>query len=838
MPHDRLQKYRAKRDPSRTAEPFSPGPASAGGLFVVHQHGARHLHFDLRLELDGVLLSWAVPRGPSLDPAEKRMAIHVEDHPIAYGDFEGQIPGGNYGAGGVIVWDRGRWIPIEDPVAGMVSGKLLFDLVGYKLRGRWTLVRTKKAPNQWLLIKKPDAAAHLPAPSDASVLSGLTLDELAQGAARAQAMARELAQRGARTGDVDASKLPPMLAETAQEPFDDPGWLYELKYDGYRLVADKRGNDVTLRYRSGRDVTRVFPEIARAVAAWPCTRALVDGEVVVLDEDAKPSFRRLQPRAALERAADVARASVLEPVTYYAFDLLALEELDLRALPLEARKAVLARLVPGAGPVRYADHVDGAGTALYRQVEALGLEGIIAKDRTSPYRAGRSDRWLKVRTEITHDFVVVGYNPPEKAGRVGFSALHLAVVRPEGLTYAGRVGTGFDTRTLTSIRALLEPRRTDGPPCSGPLPSPPEKASVWVRPELVAEVRFLEWTEDGIVRFPVFLRLRDDKRPEECLDPRLDAPAHADEAAPPAPPTTTAPSGTERAPLTNGKKLFWPEDGFTKKDLYTYYEAISPWLLPYLRDRPMVVVRYPDGVAGKSFFQKDAPAHAPDWLRTERMWSEEANRELDHFVPDDLDGLRYLANLGAIPFHMWASRVGAREAPDWCVIDLDPKGAPFTQVVEVALRVRALCDDLGVACYPKTSGATGMHVLIPLGARYTYAQCRALAELLARIVAAEAPELATVERRVEARGGRVYLDFVQNGPGKLIVAPFSARPVKGARVSMPLEWREVDAGLDPARYTIITAVERMQALGHDPLRPVLGGGIDLEATLARVSARL
>lgn len=836
MPHDRLQKYRAKRDPSRTAEPFSPGPASAGGLFVVHQHGARHLHFDLRLELDGVLLSWAVPRGPSLDINEKRMAIHVEDHPLAYGDFEGQIPTGNYGAGGVIVWDRGRWIPIEDPVEGMVNGKLLFDLVGYKLRGRWTLVRTKKAPNQWLLIKKPDAAAGLPPPGDFSVLSGLTLDELAQGAARAQAMARDLAQHGAKTGEVDAAKLQPMLAETAQEPFDDPGWLFELKYDGYRLIADKRGNDVTLRYRSGRDVTRVFPEIARAVAAWPCTRAVVDGEIVVLDDEAKPSFRRLQPRAALDRAADIARASVVEPVTFYAFDLLALEDQDVRGLPLEARKAVLARLVPKAGPVRFADHVEGMGTALYRQIEALGMEGIMAKDRTSPYRAGRSDRWLKVRTEITHDFVVVGYNPPEKAGRVGFAALHLAVVRPEGLSYAGRVGTGFDTRTLESVRALLEPLAIGKPPCGGPLPVPLEKASVWVRPQYVAEVRFLEWTEDGVVRFPVFVRLRDDKRPEECHDPRLDAPARVDEAPPVAP--APVPVGGERAPLSNPKKIFWPEDGLTKKDLYSYYESISPWMLPYLRDRPMVVVRYPDGIAGKSFFQKDAPAHAPDWLRTERMWSEEANRELDHFVPDDLDGLRYLANLGAIPFHMWASRVGARDAPDWCVLDLDPKGAPFTQVVEVALKVRALCEDLGVASYPKTSGSTGMHVLIPLGARYTYAQCRALAELLARIIAAESPTIATVERKVEARGGRVYVDFMQNGPGKLIVAPFSARPVKGGRVSMPLEWGEVDAALDPARFTIVSAVQRMEALGHDPMRPVLAAGIDLEATLTRMTTRL
>jgi len=831
VPGDRLAKYRQKRHLGQTPEPFSPGPSDAGGLFVMHQHGASHLHWDLRLEMNGVLVSWAVPKGASLDPDDKRAAFHVEDHPLSYGDFEGVIPAGNYGAGPVIVWDRGRWVPIDGPKHSMEDGKLLFDLHGYKLQGRWTLVRIAKDPKAWLLIKKPDrASAKAKILSDTSVLSGLTLPELGSGSTRIRDVAAALKKGGAKTATIDAKKLEPMLAETAKKPFDDPKWLFELKYDGYRLIAEKSKSTVTLRYRSGNEVTRVFPELARALASWPVDRAVIDGEVVVLDDQAKPSFNRLQGRAAVDRHSDIARLSVIEPVTMYAFDLLQLDDLDLRALPLEARKAALAQLVPSVGPVRYTDHVDGAGIALYAQVEAMGLEGIMAKDRTSAYKSSRSDRWLKVRVMKTADFAVVGFTTSESVSRTGFSALHLATHGPDGFVYAGKVGGGFDEKTLIKIHALLEPEIIGEPPCSGEIER--DRHSVWTRPKLAVEVRYSEWIADGQPRFPVFLRLRDDKKPQDCIDTRKPV-AAAPIVAPP-----VEEAAERKLICTNPQKVFWPDEGYTKLELYEYYRTIWPFLAPYLRDRPVVVVRYPDGIAGKSFFQKDAPPSAPSWLRTERMWSDEAARELDHFVPDDLDGLLYLVNLASIPLHVWGGRLGMNAAPDWCVIDLDPKSAPFSRVIEVAKKVRELCDALELPSFPKTSGASGMHVLIPLGARYTYAQSRALADLLARVIAAEAPDIATVERRVEARNGRVYVDSGQNGAGKLIVSAFSVRPVKGAKVSMPLAWREVNAKLDPSQHTIKTALPRLEKLGKDPLSGVLGSAPDLGRVLERLAARM
>lgn len=848
-----LDDYRKKRDADRTPEPFggeAPGLPGARGRFVVQLHHARHVHFDLRLEIDGVLVSWAVPKGPSLDPDEKRLAVKVEDHPLDYADFEGRIPEGNdhptsdrlrrtrrnYGAGTVIVWDKGTFVALEDLASGMESGKLLFELFGYKLRGVFTLVRTKRkgesrAPVEWLLIKKPDRFAVKETTrklSDESVLSGLTVSEIASGKDRGAAIAEELAKLGAKRGEVRAAEIDLMLAESADAPFSAPGYIFELKYDGFRLLAERHDGQAHLFYRRGSESTAIFPDIARAIASLPWTFVL-DGEVVSLDDEGRPQFAQLQQRTQLVRTLDIARASALLPATYFAFDLLAFEGFDLRPLPLSTRKALLARLLPKVGPIRFADHVEERGAELFEQVEKRGMEGVMAKQLSAPYRAGRSSAWLKVKAEKTGDFVVVG-TTLSKGGRPGFGALELAVREGDAFVYAGRVGSGFSDKQLGEIPKLLT--RVAAPPCSGPIPR--EKGRTWVKPELVVEVRYQEWTDDGILRFPVFLRLRSDKAPKDC---RRDAPpAHI--PTDPEPPVSSPVPSRPEVRTTNPGKVFWPDDGITKGELVTYYRSIAPFMLPYLRDRPLVLTRYPDGIRGKSFFQHDAPVFAPTWIRTERLFSEHAKREVDYFVCDDVETLAYLANLGTIPIHAWGSRVQSIQQPDWCSIDLDPKGAPLADVTRLALALRALCDEIGLPCFVKTSGQAGLHVLVPMGAGPTHEQARTLAYVLASVIAKEMPDIATLNRVVEARGGRVYLDTLQNGHGRTLVAPFSVRPVPGASVSMPLRWDEVGPALDVRSFTLRNAVARMEALGADPFAGVLGPSPDIAGALDRLGARM
>lgn len=873
MKSDSLSAYRAKRSPDRTPEPFGGGAAGTGHLFVVHKHAARQLHYDLRLEMDGVLRSWAVPKGPSYDPRDKRLAVLVEDHPVEYGDFEGLIPEGNYGAGAVILWDRGEWVPLSDPVEGLARGKLLFELRGYKLRGAWTLVKLKKGQKEWLLIKERDGyvredGGELP---QESVLSGLTVEALKAGASPASRVRAELERLGAPRRMVSAQAVEPMLAEPREAAFAKPGWIFELKLDGYRLIAGRDGPEVTLRSRSGAHLTAGFPEIVRAVRAIPAERFVLDGELVVLDRAGRPSFQSLQKRARLSRSLDVRLASIEQPATLFGFDLLGFEDFDLRGLPLLERKRLLRMLLPPLGPVRFLEHFEGDGERLLSEVGRLGLEGIIAKRADSPYRAGRSPAWLKIRTEKSAEFVVVGFTQP-RGSRGAIGALHLADYLEGTLTYAGRVGSGLSDRALRELRARLEPERVERPPCEGPRPAgspdrrparseedwtralPGLRGSTWVRPVLVCEVRFKEWTEDGLLRQPVLARWRDDKRPEECVRQEASAPApgsggtggepgRAGEAEPPgarrrAPPQPPARPPERTIPFTNLNKIFWPDEGYTKGDLVAYYRGIAPWLLPYLERRPLVLTRFPDGIRGKSFYQKDAPDFVPDWIRTVAIWSEDTQREIRYFVCDNLETLLYLVNLGTIPLHLWSSRVGSLEQPDWCVLDLDPKDAPFRDVVTIARFLHELCEDVGLPSFVKTTGKTGLHLMIPLGGQCTYEQSRTLGELLARLVVGQLGDIATITRPIARRGAKVYLDYLQNRRGQLIVAPFSVRPLPGAPVSMPLAWKEVNARLDPGRYTIRTALPRMRRLGADPMADVLREEPDLVGALGRLAARV
>jgi bifunctional non-homologous end joining protein LigD len=865
---DGLSKYRAKRSPDRTPEPFGPVVPGPGNLFVVHKHAARNLHFDLRLEMDGVLRSWAVPKGPSYDQAEKRLAVKVEDHPIEYGDFEGVIPAGNYGAGGVIVWDRGEWVPLEPWREGLEKGKLLFELKGYKLHGKWTLVKIKKSERDWLLIKERDSYMKQPGEADEfseeSVLSGLTVEEIKSGEGPADQIRKALEQEEkAVRVRVDPRKVEPMHCETREGAFTRDDWLFELKLDGYRLIASKSKGEALLLTRNGNDYTNVFPEIARAVKALPFDECIIDGEVVVCDAKGLPSFSRLQQRGRLSSPMDIRRAAVELPATFYAFDLLAFEDFDVRPVPLLRRKELLKEVVPALGAVRYLDHIEREGEAFLEQVTALGLEGIVAKKSDCPYRKGRSPNWLKIKAEKTGDFVIVGFTKPN-GSRAHFGALQLADWVNGTLVYAGRVGTGFDDDDLNELHALLDPIVRKDPLCAGPVYGPgseprtseqiPETSTtIWTEAVHVCEVQYREVTPDGLLRHATFKRLRTDKKAHECerqgvatgsgkgeggsespVSPSAESasPEHASHE-PPAPPAKVPVQKT--IAFTNLKKIYWPAEKYTKGDLIDYYRAVSKWLLPYLANRPVVLTRFPDGIDGKSFYQKDAPVFAPEWMRTVPIWSEETQREIRYFVCDSEEALLYLANMGSIPLHIWASREGSLELPDWCVIDLDPKEAPFSDVIRTAIVLHKVCESVGLPNYVKTTGKTGLHILLPLGRQCTYEQSRMLGELLARVVLRELNDIATITRHVTKRGDKVYLDYLQNRHGQTIVAPFSVRPLPGATVSMPLVWDEVNESLDPRTFTIANAIGRMEQMGTDPVRPVLENKPDLAQVLEQLA---
>jgi bifunctional non-homologous end joining protein LigD len=812
--------------------------------------------------MDGVLKSWAVPKGPSARPEEKRLAVHVEDHPVEYGDFEGVIPPGNYGAGAVIVWDRGwyRSAKPEDPLAQLARGKLEVEIFGHKMRGRWTLARMSGKDKDWLLLKKADRDAgsrdetELTERYPQSVLSGLTVEEMAEPAGRRAALRARLDALGAPRGEVVARRQPFTLATLAERPFSDPAWIYEIKYDGVRVLASRRGERVELYGRSGTDTTARYPEVVRALRALPVDSFVIDGEVVALDDAGRPSFQRLQPRMGLTDPREIERLAIERPAIGVFFDCLMLEDRDLRDLPLVDRKECLRLLVPPLGPVRYGDHVVGEGQAFFDLASEQRLEGMVAKRAQSLYTGKRTRDWIKIKCQRRQEFVIGGYTDPQ-GSRGHFGALHLGLydgpTASPRLVYVSKVGTGFDQAGLKAIWEKLRPLARATPPFdAGAVPT--GRGHHWVEPRLVCEVRFTEWTDEGGLRHPTFMGLRDDKKPHDCRreDPvenplTLPSPPPGGEGDPRSSPSPGRGEGRVRgyeeqaAKLkpTNVNKIFWPAEGYTKGDLIAYYEKIAPLMLPYLKDRPLVLTRYPDGIGGKSFYQKDAPEFAPPWVRTERIYSRDTERDIAYLVVDDLDMLRYVANSAAIPIHVWASRTPSLERPDWLVLDLDPKGAPFTDVVRVALALRRILDRLELPSYVKTSGATGLHVLLPLGARYTYEQCRTFARLLALMGVEAEPEISTVARPLRSRGGKVYIDFGQNGHGQTIVAPFSLRPLPGAPASCPLEWREVTPRLDPARFTLETLPKRFERM-DDPLHPVLGEGIDIAAALERMPSPL
>lgn len=876
---DELRLYREKRDPAATNEPFEVAKSTPGatwaGDFVVHLHDATRRHYDVRLQVGGVLKSFAVPRGPSLSPVEKRLAVQTEDHPLSYLDFEDVIPDDNYGAGPMIVWDIGRVKYLEQPAeSGLPKGKLDFELYGRKLRGRFALVETterfspKSKQRQWLLLKKQDAhcvpEAKGPVETQPeSVFSGLTVEQLVDRPTMAAALFDDARQSGAsETRAGQDKKLVPMMCATEGAALDDPRRVYELKLDGVRVLATRQGDRVQLSYRTGRSAAESFPEIVRALQTLYLDRFVLDGEIVAFDERGKPNFQRLAKRFSVSRPFEVKVAMAEISAVYLVFDVLRVGELDVTGLPLLERKRLLRQLVTGKGLVRYLDHIEERGKMLFELCEKQGLEGVISKIKTSRYQPGeRTLDWVKHKREEEALFVVVGW-VKGKGHRVDLGALELGSYRGDTLVYRGRVGSGFSDAELAEFIAVLGDAATDQFHCIE-LPEEGMGNSLPLEPRWVVRVRFLEWTPQRRLRMAVFQEWKRDEEPRACVvAPRdeieqrvLEAREREvanDEEREAAIGETLAASATSlvgderpvtpthdpmvrrRVVLSNLDKVFWPDEGFTKGQMLQYYEAIAPWLLPHLERRPVMLVRYPDGVAGKSFYQWNVPQGTPDWVRTLTLREEEKDgKDVTTFLVDSVDALLHIINLGCIPIHVLAARMPDVEYCDFLTIDFDLGDQPFSLAVRMALELRQLLADVGLEGYPKTSGQSGLHVLIPTGPRVSFTMAKGLVELLGRLLQARFTDEATMERRINKRGGRAYVDTGQTGRSRTIVGPYSVRAHPGARVSTPLHWDEVHLALRPDRYTMFTVPELLAERG-DPLVGWLDTGPQLASVLGKL----
>jgi bifunctional non-homologous end joining protein LigD len=909
-----LEKYVAKRDFTKTKEPKS-GKSKAKDklLFVVQKHDASHLHYDFRLEMEGVLKSWAVPKGPSVDPKAKRLAMMVEDHPYSYRSFEGIIPKGEYGGGTVIVWDEGTYEPIaeikgkkaqeKDLLKQLKSGSLKIRLHGEKLEGEFALVKTHgMGENSWLLIKHNDEFASPKdiTKQDKSVLSDKTIAQVESTGSKvwhstqtdhlrdeagpekggkpkstkpkktttAKSGQSKADQQAAETDSAvilkraPRSKIPtgmkPMLATLVDAPFDDADWQYEVKWDGYRALAFINKGNVELLSRNNKSFNDKFYPIYQQMEGWKIN-AVIDGEILVLNEKGISKFGDLQNW----------RSEADGSLVFYAFDLLWYEGKNLMGLPLHQRQAVLQEILPvDDDSIRLSKVFNANGIEFYHAAEKTGLEGIIAKKKDSTYSANyRSKEWLKVKVNKRQEVIIAGYTKNEDTAKQ-FSSLLLGVYEDNALQYVGKVGTGFSDKVQKEMMELFKPLITKEMPFdqlpdvnkpSRFRPHPPKAKATWLKPRLVCEVAFSEVTSDGVFRHPSFQGMRMDKKAKEVVR-EIAAPAaeivaevekeieqpetarHTD--------MVESPRNKERKTLLNPKdetqvrkinghdlkfthlsKVYWPEDKVTKRDMFNYYYRIAEYILPYLKDRPMSLNRFPNGIHGSSFYQKNVKDTAPDWAKTFPYVTSDGEAK-EYLVGADEATLLWMASLGCIEMNPWFSRVAAPDNPDYCVIDLDPDKNTFDQVIAAALEVKKVLDALDVPSYCKTSGSTGMHIYIPLHAKYTYDQSQLFARIIVNIVHKQLPEYTSLERMIANRKGKMYLDFLQNRPGATIAGPYSLRPKPGATVSMPLHWDEVKPGLTMRDFTIFNALDRLKTTG-DLFKGVLGKGIDLEKTIKR-----
>ena len=829
-----LRDYTRKRDFARTPEPRG-GHAprrSAPPLFVVQKHAASRLHWDFRLEMDGVLKSWAVPKGPSLDPADKRLAMHVEDHPLEYGDFEGVIPKGEYGGGTVMLWDRGTWTPEGDPRQGYRGGTLKFRLDGTRLHGGWALVRmrgrdARDGERTWLLIKEKDRAARAGWDAakiegkGASVASGRTMERIAAAPARVwrsnrtpaptpapPSTAAPRARAAARGRPVVALPrfVPPQLATLVAEPPAGDEWLHEMKFDGYRILARLDRGRVRLLTRNAKDWSARLPTIVEAVTRLPARTALLDGEAVILKDDGTTSFQALQNL--------LSGAGGGGTLVYMAFDLLHLDGKDLTRLPLEERKAALRRLLGDTDVIRYSDHVIGGGGAFFGEACRLRLEGVVAKRRDAPYRPGRGRDWLKIKCGRRQEVVIGGFTPPAGA-RAGLGALLVGVHEGPRLVFAGKVGTGFTTADLRALAARLVKLEQRTSPFD---PAPRIAAARWVKPVLVGEVAFAEWTADGKMRHPSFQGLREDKAARDVTR-EVAGPTTREAASDRAP---SAQRGTAPADgaivggvrLTHPERVLYPKPRVTKLDLARYYAAVADAMLPHLAGRPTTLVRCPDGITGTCFYQRHAGAGAAAGsLRRVKV----PGHRGDSLVVDSLPGLISTVQMGILEIHTWNATTARLEQPDRIVLDLDPgPGVSWAEVIEAARLLRGVLKATGLESFVKTSGGKGLHVVAPITSDAGWDEAAAFTRALAEALARREPRRFTANMSKAARGGRIYIDYLRNRRAATTVAAYSTRARPGAPVSLPLAWDELSAGVPAGAHDVATVPKRLAGLRTDP----------------------
>lgn len=895
---DALAPYSAKRAFDVTPEP-PPATREGSGplLFVVQQHAARRMHWDFRIELDGVLVSWAVPKGPSLDPADKRMAVHVEDHPFDYASFEGVIPAKQYGAGEVIIWDCGVYSPDEDDEVwfhdrgraqalvreGLAAGKLSLFLRGEKLKGSFALVRTAADPKSWLLIKHKDrfAATGDVTQQKGSIVSGLSVEDLKRLPARERFSATALTVNG--PAEAFPRKLSPMLAEQGEGPFTDPRWLHEPKLDGYRVLAFIEDGQVRLASRRGLDLTPQFPAIVAELSRQMVSTMVLDGELIALGADGRPSFNALQNRAQLKTARDIEQAERRTPCVLYVFDILHFAGIDLRGSHYVARRRYLAQcLLPG--PHLNVVHAEEDGETLFPAALAAGFEGVVAKRKDCVYQPGRrSPNWLKIKSTSTAEFVIGGFTQG-KGSREALGSLLLGCWEDGKLVFVGHAGSGFDEASVESVRRRLEAFKTtrcpfvEKPPLNGP--------TTWVKPQLVAEVRYLEFLETGILRGPVFVRLRDDvdarqvKRPVGQglrAKPAEEPASEVDQVVEQLAGTSASVMlevGEARFKLTNLDRQYWPADPafeqppLTKRDLLRYLARVSPYMLPHLVDRPLTMIRMPEGIDGERFFQKHWEQKLPEFVETVRIFSESKDERQDYLLCNNLATLLWVAQAGTLEYHVWHSRAkpgpdaasqsedyaGSLESlegsvlnyPDYVVFDIDPyiysgKEAPgaepelnvtaFEKGKEVAFWLRDLLKSMRLTPMVKTSGKTGLHVFVPIERTIDFTAARHVCETIGRHLLRQHPKDITMEWTVSRRTGKIFMDYNMNVRGKTLNSAYSPRGVPGAPVSVPLTWEEL-AKAHPMDFRIPNVMRRLEKAG-DAWRDALRAKHSLEQALER-----
>ncbi len=845
-----LEDYRKKRDFSKTPEPPGETPATAGNSYCIQKHAASRLHYDFRLEWGGVLLSWAVPKGPSFDPRDKRLAMHVEDHPVAYGSFEGVIPEGEYGGGTVVLWDRGTWTPAIDPGIGLKKGELKFHLHGEKLTGKWALVKIKgDDPKAWLLVKDKDEHSRPAAEMDIvsarpeSVVSGRGLAEVAAERDRlwhskSVGPGGEVAPGGPAEGeggaplrlaDLEGALRGPLpqtqplaLAMIVEAPPAGDDWLHEIKHDGYRIVARIEEGDVRLISRNGKDWTKEFPQVARAVGRLPAGTALLDGEVAAVLPNGATSFQALQKRA--EGAT---------PLVYFVFDLLHLDGWDLREVHLEERKEVLRRFL-GSAPaaLRFSDHVRGHGPEFFAQARELGLEGVVSKRADAPYREGRRGDWRKSKCRLSQEMVIGGFTLSSDGGG-SLGALVVGFYEGDGLVYAGKVGSGLNERLYADLRNRLDARRREASPFVD-VPADQQRGVQWVEPDLVAQVEFAQWTDEGRMRQPVFLGLRDDREARHVVreQPGTVEGGGVDSVAAGRPwealrshaTRTKAKSGEDVVDLvgvrlTHPDRIYYPALGFTKLDLALYYVSIADKVLPHLEGRPLTLVRCPDGVRGETFYQKHPGFWTPPQVRRFPV----PGKGEDFLFVDSVPGLVALAQAGILEIHPWNSRVARIEEPDQVIFDLDPDEAlPFSRVTAAARRVRALLTELGLESFVKTTGGKGLHVCVPLEPEHGWEELEAFTRAVALRLARDEPQTFTANMGKAHRKGKIYVDYLRNVRGANAVGVYSTRAREGAPVSVPVDWSELDRLSGPQDFTVAEVPLRVLGFGSGAADPWAG----------------